>query len=368
MRLVPYDDVAASEWNRVCDACDDAWLFHRYEWIQLEMCRLTASNHSFGIMAKDQLIGIVPLFQSAFPIGPFTESLLHTGIHRHTGIAIAESLNPVQKAEVESLALKACLKTAVELEVDRLQLNVQNAAPRWRPGGVVSLPFWASSENVHFGMYSGPNGIVPIPFMSTLAVDLFYDLSVSPEIPGLGVSSSARTAARKAFTNGLRATWVTPVNQVGMILDIAEKSSRRSGEAMPNIAYFTRLLNNASFEPYIHILVVRDKSNREVGVLVLAELKGVVHFLHGFSDPEYINLRINDYMHSEAIKWARDQTFSFYRLGPYFPEVPRDWPISQTSWFKKKYANSSVPVRQGSIFLKRDKYMKLAQHTVTDWR
>jgi hypothetical protein len=114
--------------------------------------------------------------------------------------------------------------------------------------------------------------------------------------------------------------------------------------------------------------VVRDKSNREVGVLVLAELKGVVHFLHGFSDPEYINLRINDYMHSEAIKWARDQTFSFYRLGPYFPEVPRDWPISQTSWFKKKYANSSVPVRQGSIFLKRDKYMKLAQHTVTDWR
>lgn len=360
MRTVSFSEVDPSDWNIACDTSSDAWLFHRHEWIRLEESRLGAKNTSFAIERKGGIIGVAPLFNSGLPLGTFEENLHHTGIHRHAGIAIIDSLSAVDRSEAEQLALSMIISLATGSGGDRVQLSVQNAAPRWRPGQPDSIPFWASSGVVHYGIYTGPNGLVPVPSLSTLALDQFYDLSVDPVAPGLGVAASARTAARKATSRGVRIHHETPDRHMDTVLELAEKSARRTGESTPDVEYFRELLTGAPSR-HVTTLLALDESSSPIGALILAVYKGVAHFLHGYSDPEKLDLRINDFLHFAAIEWAREVQLSFYRLGPYFPEVPADWPVSKVSRFKTKFANMNVPIRQGSIFIHREKYLELGR-------
>jgi len=360
MRIVPFSEVSPSDWNIACETSSDAWLFHRHEWISLEAARLGASNVSFAIERSGRLVGVVPFYNSKLPLGPFVEDLHHTGIHRHSGIAVVDSLSRLDRSEAEKLALATIISLATDAGSDRVQLCVQNASPRWRPGQSELIPFWASSGVVHFGLYSGPNGVIPVPQLSTLALDQFYDLSVDPATPVDGISSSARTAARKAVNHGVHVRMETTHGHLDTVLEIAERSSRRTGEAAPDVAYFNELLAGESSR-HVTTLLALDSSSNPIGALVLAVYKDVAHFLHGYSDPESLDLRVNDFLHLSAIEWARGEGLDFYRLGPFFPEVPPDWPISKVSRFKTKFANTSVPIRQGSIFVEREKYVDLGR-------
>ncbi|HEY1301010.1 MAG TPA: hypothetical protein VGF07_10975, partial [Stellaceae bacterium] len=64
-----------------------------------------------------------------------------------------------------------------------------------------------------------------------------------------------------------------------------------------------------------------------------------------------------------VIAWAKQQGLTHYRLGPFFPEVPRDWPISMVSWFKAKFGGRAVTIIQGSYFRTPQLYLAAAmQH------
>lgn len=367
MQVIPFSAVQSSDWNSICDFSDDAWLFHRYEWILLETRRIQALNFSFAIFRDKKLIGIVPLLKSQLPLGPFVENLFHTGVHRHTGIAVSNALTVIERAEAEKFALSACISLAIEGTADRLQLSVQNAAPKWRPGSADSLPFWASTGKVNFGLYSGPNGITPFPYASTLALDQFYDLSVDPETRGIGISSTARTAARKAISYGIEIFVAESLDSLPMVLNQILKSAQRTGESTPDPLYFEELLNGECSR-HITTLMARHPTRGVVGCLLISTYKNVTHFLHCYSDPESLKYRVNDLLHLRAIEWARAEKMDFYRLGPFFPEVPPDWPISKVSRFKTKFANTSVPIRQGSVFFQREKYIQLGLQVLTEMR
>jgi len=309
----------------------------------------------------------VPLFKSQLPLGPFIENLFHAGVHRHAGIAVSDALTIVERTEAENLALSTCISLAVEGTADRLQLSVQNAAPRWRPGSADSIPFWASSGRVNYGLYTGPNGITPFPFASTLALDQFYDLSVDPDIPGIGISSSARTAARKATGHGINISVTDNRDSLELLVDKISKSRQRTKEHTPDSLYFDELLRGECSRNII-TLTARHRTRGVVGILVISIYKNVAHFLHGYSDPESLEFRVNDLLHLRAIEWARAEKMDFYRLGPFFPEVPRDWPISKVSRFKTKFANASIPIRQGSVFFQREKYIDLGMHALAQMR
>lgn len=367
MKVVNFGDVPSHDWNVLCDSSDEGWLFLRSEWLQLESGRLNADNHSFGIELGGQLVAIVGLLSSDLPVGPFVERLVHTGVHRHTGFAFSNAMAPVELAEVQRFALTRCLEIATRLKADRVQLSVQNASPAWRPGGRCDLPFWASSGSVHYGLFYGPNGVTPAPQMSTLAIDQFYDLSIDPHLPGIGVASTARTAYRKAMGSGFRVEEIGPELRLSAILDLSTKSAARTGEVLPACTYFRQLISAAPHRGQVTVIAAVDSSDSLAGALIVAHDKGVVHFLHAYSDPGHLQSRVNDLLHLSAIEWARQAGFAFYRLGPYFPEVPQEWPIARVSKFKTKYANRHVAIRQGSVFINHHKYADTMKVAASLW-
>ena len=86
--------------------------------------------------------------------------------------------------------------------------------------------------------------------------------------------------------------------------------------------------------------------------------KGAAHFLGGVSDPAYLPMRVNDFLHWSAIVWANHQGLTHYRLGPVFPELPDDWPVARVSRFKGKFGGISYSTIQGSYFRHPEKYLE----------
>ncbi len=133
----------------------------------------------------------------------------------------------------------------------------------------------------------------------------------------------------------------------------------RTGESLPAIDYYQSLYDLLAIEGKCRILFALS-GEKFIGALFILLYKGAVSFMAGVSDPEYLPLRVNDFMHWSAIVWAKNQGYRYYRLGPIFPELPDDWPIAKVSRFKGKFGGRSVPIIQGSYFLRPEKYLDMA--------
>ena len=84
--------------------------------------------------------------------------------------------------------------------------------------------------------------------------------------------------------------------------------------------------------------------------------KGAASFLAGVSHHDFLPLRVNDYLHWQAMCWAKERSLRVYRFGPVFPEVPAAWPVAQVSRFKGKFGGQSLITIQGNYFRKPERY------------
>ncbi len=361
MKLIPYPELAPDRWNRVCEHSDQAWLFHRHEWIGIEERFWAERNHSFGILDDtDQLIGVLPLYLRKNGLGCWTESVLDSGMHRQTGLALVRGLPGGVAREAEHLAMSALLQLADRLDVDRVQLNAHNLAPCRPESGLEAAPCWTADRRFHAGLNFGPQGLCPMPGEATACMDQIVRLSGRDEAALFdNLAEPCRRAVRKAVRSGLTAAWGGAAADVHDYYRLAQLSAQRTGESLPPKDYYRSMFDAFHAVGNCRILFARHKG-RTIGALWLLVDKQAVNFLAGASDPEFLGRRVNEFLHWSAIRWAGQEGHRAYRLGPIFPDVPEDWPIHRVSRFKKKFGGDGIPIIQGSLFRHPDRYLRQA--------
>ncbi|MDC1118112.1 GNAT family N-acetyltransferase [Alphaproteobacteria bacterium] len=355
MKIVSIDDIKPDLWNQACDLSDDAWMFHRREWVDIEEKFFVRENHSFVICRGDDVVGIFPMYLSDGATGAANEILLHSGIHHHTGLALIKPLDQNEVKSARSLAMRYVLKIADRLNVDRIQLNAHNLAPARHASGANTIPFWAREWKFHLGLGFGYGGMIPGPGLSTCCVDQIIDLLYDEEQLFSRIDESARRAIRKGQKSGLSWTAASAVKAVDSYYDVALKSATRTGEILPEKSYYDEVAGNLS--EFTKIIVVRTQEGEPTAAMLLAIYKGGATFLSGVSDPAHLDKRTNDFMHWSAIQYSKSCGANMYRLGPIFPQVPADWPIAKVSKFKGKFGAKSYEIIQGSLFKNIDKYI-----------
>jgi hypothetical protein len=169
------------------------------------------------------------------------------------------------------------------------------------------------------------------------------------------LDNTCRTAVRKAEKSGLQFEISSDVSHLEAYINIARASATRTGESLPPLEYYRSIFRSFAATAGVHVAFVRHDMNAIAGLILLAD-KNAVSFLAGVSLPDAMKLRPNDFLHWNAIKWAKHSGFEVYRFGPWFPEVPRDWPISKVSLFKTKFGSRSLPIIQGSLFRRPELY------------
>lgn len=357
MRVVPFDQLDSAEWDSFCDKSPGAWLFHRSAWISIETVFFGATSHSFAVCDRDRIVGVHPFYHSSVSIG-WSEELLHSGIHRHTGLALSAEMGLSEKKAIYAAVTRHMFELAAKLGVDRIQLNVQNLTPESMSLSRQEVPFWLEAGcGFYEGINFSPTGMLPAPGLSTACLDQIVSLSVSEVELFSRLDESCRRAVRKAVNAGLKfeAVTIEGPQSCDEYYRLAQLSAARTGESIAPQAYFREILSSFSASGRAAIVFALHEGKR-VGAVLLGIDKGSSSFLGGVSDPEYLPMRVNDFLHWSVIRWAKGFGLHCYRLGPLFPEVHPEWPIAKVSKFKGKFGGKSYRFIQGSKFIHPEKY------------
>lgn len=354
MKAVKFCDLDREIWDRVAALSPHAWLTHTSAWVKIEERFFVQANLSFALVDKGEVVGLQPLFLSEGAGMSFGERLLHSGIHRHTGLALAADTGSSTKKAIRRAAMKEILALADLYDVDRVQLNSHNLAPINRSADREEIPFWVRDFGFHLGISFGPSGMTPCPGVSTVNADQLVDLMASEDT--LFSNLDDRASVRQANKEGLEFEISNVPSALQHYMAIAEASARRTGEVLPPYEYYQSILE-AFLPDRVHIAFARKGAERLAGLILLTDKKAA-NYLAGVSLPEALKFRPNDFLHWNAILWAKNSGFATYRFGPWFPEVPREWPISKVSHFKTKFGAQSVPIIQGSLFRRPELYMQ----------
>ncbi|MCC8980659.1 lipid II:glycine glycyltransferase FemX [Bradyrhizobium acaciae] len=355
MKVVRFRELDRCDWDRLALQSPEAWLTHRSAWIEIEERFFVSANLSFALEENSQLVGIQPLFINERAGMAFGERLLHSGIHRHTGLALDLDVGAGVAKAARQAAMQEILAIGDLYDVDRIQLNYHNLAPANRHSGREAVPFWVSEFGFQLGIAFGPSGMLPCPGSSTLNADQLVDLAPTVDELFARLDNSCRTAVRKAEKSNLQFEISSDASYLEAYMDIARASATRTGEALPPLEYYRDIFRSFAGDGGVHLAFVRHDANPIAGLILLADKKAV-SFLAGVSLPDAMNLRPNNFLHWNAIRWAKHSGFEVYRFGPWFPEVPRDWPISKVSLFKTKFGSRSLPIVQGSLFRRPELY------------
>lgn len=355
MKPVNFADIPSDDWDELVDGSDDAWLMHRSDWIEIETSYFVRDNFSFGLYDRGRLIAVQPLYFSDGDNGTaHSERLVHCGIHRHTGLAMRGDLSPAETRAVQSHAMNRILHVASALGADRIQLNSHNLNPRNRTAQRDVIPFWVIENGFQLGLGFGPNGLDPAPGFAVTNADQIVDLSEPVEVLFAKLDEACRRAVRKAEKAQLLFVVDKSADRLERYFALAKASSLRTGEALSPYNYYNAILDRFGAKEHVVFAFARH-GDRDVAALILLIAKGAASFLAGVSDPSSLSLRPNDFIHWHAILAAKDMGLEVYRFGPIFPEVPADWPIAKVSSFKGKFGARSVPIIQGSLFLKPER-------------
>ena len=361
MRIVPYAEVSRPEWNLVCDRSDEAWLFHRYDWVAIESRYSARGNYSFAVARGDgTLAGVTPIYLYELGLGSFTERLLASGL-RPAGPAAIPELNPADLKALRSATMREIERLAELLSCDRIQLGAQNLAPKYLGAWREEIPFWVLDHGFELGIQFGSLGMTPAPGMATCAVDQVIDLTHDEETILARLDGSCRRALRKAKSDGVQFDHENLERSeatVGRFYALAQLSATRTGETLLPIEYYADLLAAFATDGRVVMLFAR-KDGSDAAALMLGIDKEAASFLGGVSDPYHLSSRVNDFIHWSAIRWARERGCAWYRLGPVFPSLPADWPVSRFSRFKSKFGARPLITIHGSRFLRPERYFEL---------
>lgn len=356
MKVLPRREVGKSLWDAFCDSSPDTWLHHRFDWCEIERTFFTPDEHSCAIVESGEILGLVPLYLRQNGLGAWTERVLDSGCHRHTGVAAAGPLTGNRRRAVRRALVDHLISLAASLAVDRIQLNAHNLArARWSPRWE-DVPFWTVEYGFEPGLNFGPLGMVPVPGMSTCCADQVVVLEARTEEDLFAsLEESCRRAVRKALRAGFSLEELKGDGAVDEYYRLAIMSSQRTGESLPSIEYYRAMFHAFSDSGRCSILFARKDAVRAGALFLLSDQESTT-FLAGVSSEEFLHLRVNDWLHWQAICWARGKGHRAYRLGPIFPALPSDWPTARVSRFKGKWGGASFAIVQGSLFRRPSRY------------
>lgn len=357
MHVVAFDEVPANEWDGLADRSQDAWLFHRHDWVRIESRFQAAGLHAFGVRDdRGGLAAVCPLYARSLGRGAWVETLLDSGHHRQAGPAFRDDLPAPERKAARKLVMREIADVAGRIDADRVQLNANNLAPA-RPGESGDLPFWLDGYGFRLGLNFGPGGDFAVPGMSTACADQVVDLTGTEEEVFDRLDPGFRKAVRKAHKGHVTVASVDPASAIDVYYELARRSAERTGESLPARDYYDTIWSAFGDRGLVELVLVEREGAPAAAVLLLVE-KSAALFLAGVSDPAMLPHRVNNLAHWEAMRAMRRRGVDRYRLGPTFPEVPADWPIARVSSFKGQFGARSLPIVQGSWFRYPEKYLE----------
>jgi hypothetical protein len=354
VKIVPFNQIDPNVWNKFVDESPEAWLYHRAEWVELEVAE-GYQNESFMVVSDDgQRLGIFCVYLSGQgPWWRLWERYFHTG-HCRSGPAMAFGLNLKQRKNVTVFGLDYLKKRGEIYSANRLEVRLPSLAPAYLPPSRSEIsPLYQYGFNT-FPMY----GISGIGRMQTVVTPTTIVELLSADEEGLfaALSTRGRNSIRKAYRSD-----VTCIQHDGVVgletFYIPYKSSHlHSGATEKPPAFFQKMQKNLAEKGYMKIFIALFERKTVASVLLLCYKDAVTYYAGGV-DYTAQQLRPQNLLLWETLKWAKQNGWKWYEMGPYFPYLPEDNKMAGLGLFKRQFGGREFSLFEGIFFYNWPMYL-----------
>lgn len=338
MRVVPFSDDQAAEWDACVARSRDAWLFHLAAWKDIEEQR--ARSVSFYVEIDGGIAAICPLYVSRRTFaGAFHVNVLHTGIAR-SGPALVDGLGRRARAGVIAEMLRHADALARHEDAWRLEIRLPPLAPANLPPlrpHVSPLAYWGEFSPVKYGR-SSESGVVP---------DQIVDLRKPEDALWAELDDDCRKAIRKARKSGLVVTRAAAREEVAVYHQLHRQTYGRTGAGILPLDHFLALWDLFAARGSLHLLFAEHESRPVAGMIVLAFGDAAMYWA-GSSDAAAQALRPNNLLMWEAMQLARARGCAWFELGPTFPAADPQSKARRIGRFKEQFGGEPFELFEGA--------------------
>ena len=365
MKIVPYHDSDKHLWNRLVDESDEAWLYHRTEW--MDLVATLYPNESFMIISDDrQPLGVFCVYQSSRGTRRgFRQRFLSTGLGR-SGPALAKGLDKKLRQAAMDFSLGYLKERAKAWKATYLEARLPTLAPAYMPplrtevNPLLQYGFIASPR---YGSTVGLSSLQGVETPTTIV-----DLQTSTEEQLFAACSKAcRNLVRKAIQSGVTCEQNNSVSGVEAFYKPYQSSFRRSRSEMSPVSFFQEAHRSFGEMGSMRFFIA-SHSSKPISSVLLLSYKDAVTYYAGGVDYNAHELSPHNLLIWESMRWARNEGKKWYEMGPYFPYLPPQDKMARIGHFKREFGGRAFLLFEGLLLYDWRKYLLQAlQEEVWNW-
>jgi hypothetical protein len=327
--------LAGAGWNAAAAASDDAWLWHRYEYVEALGTWPGREDRSFALLEPGGAVAavvpfhVVDLVVRGVVIGRLADSF--------GGPALASTIAEAERPGWLARAVEAMRDRAREAKALWLDVKLPTLSPRTGPGGP---PAWLEAHG--FADRSGNAYVV--------------DLAESEEARWASVEKRVRTSVRKAEKLGVRVRETTAMADLDSYYALHRETYRRTRATPHPRAYFEAIWHLAARGDAM--VLVAEVDGRAVAAATFGIEKATSLYWTGANSAKGLDVAAGPLLQWTALARLAARGVRWHEVGEAFPKEATG-KARGLDLFKRGFGGTLHPVHRGRLVLRPRMYRAL---------
>lgn len=336
--IVDYRNISADVWNSFVEECDESWLYHRTEIIDL--CR--DESRSFAVVEDDKIVAICVLYVNkcgnakvlGYKTGPAGLALLNSGHNNKLYPLIQDYL----------------LQLATMEQCSAIQLYLPSLAPAYRFASYLDSHLF----NLRFTSCLRWGFGTDYTDAYTNVIDLTQNIDIILSGFSKGNKHICKKLGKLPFVcRYVDATCVEDSEWQVFVANHLE-TFNRTNTATFSPAYFDSLLGLLKHGHFV-LVNVYAASECCASILLGIHKKRATYFA-GATPSKYLNQGYGVFIHFLAMQELIQRGFEYYELGIFFPAM-QNCKLQQIGEFKRKFGGIRMPLLAGELVINEYEYL-----------
>lgn len=314
------------DWDRLVDASDDGWLWHRSAYVEALCTWPGRSDASFAVLRDSELVAVFPLHVVERGFGPVRQCVLDSA----AGPAIAPGLATAEKRATLDFCRDALRRLAGQHRAMEIRATMSPLAPAAR----------AQIEPMHHTLLA--LGMRPVPSYAWLV-----DLREGPDDVRRRIQRKTRNALAVATRSGVSVRLADRPGDLDAYYELHVTTYRRTGARPHPQTYFEHIWRD--FVAHGHaIALLAEYEAKVVAGATFALFKNGAAYWTGASDESGRLVHANKLLQWEGMLHTMMRGAHWFESGEALP-----WSFTGKraglSDFKRKFGGTLVPINRAVL-------------------
>ncbi len=321
MKIIPLSPALSVEWDKIANSSDDAWLFHLYDWLELEEEAWDLERKSFLVEHEGRFIGIAPLQKNR------KNNFLKSDLMGASGVALINGIDHAFREKV----LKAAYQHIEEIARENASPGVEIYLP---PLAEISLKDrWQINPLIHFH------------YTDISTHTLIADLAASEEEILSNLSQTARLQLRNAKESGYTVRLASGVDKY---YETHCENYQRTGVKPHPKVFFVSIYERICKKGHACVWEALDKNGEPIAFELIALFKSKAFYWSGCCKTGHLQSGVNYLLQVNSMLWAKAQGARWFETGEAFPGA-REGKEKGLTDFKEKFGGQLHRLLKGRL-------------------